>query len=1116
MGFINGTCNRVDYAASASLLEQWDRCDVVVLNWMLSSLSQDVYLGHVFSDNDATVWKELQETYDRIDGSIVFNLEFYILTKLLYCTCAAKAELNDHGKLLKLMQFLMGLDDVYQPIRSSNNVDVTKGSVGNNDLSASTSSISLTNEQVMKLMNLLNEKSGSSAHANMAGHPNGTLAKITHDRNLKLNKNDLKRETVLGTSSESVGLYLFDKECDKSIVSCNSVETTIAPTTAKKRHKGDAKSLLQAVEKQVGRNVCYKKNQRNLLKAAMAMLTIEGKEILEKTGGRFSYEWYKDHWENNKKGCASGVHYFNALVSCDGYSVTDWSDPQEEIVDSANSLGYNVVPLLYTGNFMPPKPDLSFSGLKEFTSEPVVIKHVVENSEAKASKAKPKAVRKNNGAQLLRQVNVAHTKTTVNVARPMSFLSKTAHSTDMHKKFQMSSMGELTFFLGLQVKRKEDRIFISQDKYATGILKKFGFTNVKTASTPMETQKLLLKDEDGEEVDVHLYRSMIGSLMYLTSSRPDIMFAVCAYARYQYPKDSPFDLVAYTDSDYAGASLDRKSTTGDCQFLGCRLILWQCKKHTVVANSTTEAEYVDASSCRGQVLWIQNQLLDYGDCNEKKLIQMVKIHTDKNVADLLTKAFDFWATVKAKTVNGDVQLKALVDGKKIIITESIVRRDLQLKDAEGIDCLPNATIFEQLTLMGYEKVSQKLTFYKAFFSPQWKFLIHTLLQYLSAKTTAWNEFSSTMASAIICLATNQKFNFSKYIFESMVKNLDNVSGKFLMYQRFVQVFLEKQLEGMSSHKRIYVTPSHTKKIFGNMRRVGKGFSGRETPLFQTMVVQHQEEMGEDEAINEEMDDSLERVATNTGLDAEQDRDNINKTQSKATPNDPSSLRTSSGENKGGSRTHRLKRLYKVGGSARMVSSDDASLGDQEDAFKQGRKTDDIDKYAEITLIDETQGRYGDDLMFDRGVLDDEEVFAGQDMDEKEINVAEKEISIADPVTTAGEVVTTASPTETKIVDDLTLAKTLIELRSAKSKVKGVMIGEQSESTTRTRPQQLPSKDKAKLEEEDRLVRQREEETNIVSWDNVQAMIDADYQMAQQMQAEEQEKLSIEEKSKLFL
>ncbi|GKA76167.1 putative ribonuclease H-like domain-containing protein, partial [Tanacetum coccineum] len=209
----------------------------------------------------------------------------------------------------------------------------------------------------------------------------------------------------------------------------------------------------------------------------------------------------------------------------------------------------------------------------------------------------------------------------------------------MHKKFQMSSMGELTFFLGLQVTQKDDGIFISQDKYVDEILKKFGFLTVKTASTPMETSKPLMKDENAEDVDVHLYRSMIGSLMYLTSSRPDIMFVVCACARFQvtpkvshlhavkrifrylkgqpklglwYPKDSPFDLEAYTDSDYAGASLDRKSTTGGCQFLGSRLISWQCKKQTIVANSTTEAEYVAAASCCGQVLWIQNQMLDYG------------------------------------------------------------------------------------------------------------------------------------------------------------------------------------------------------------------------------------------------------------------------------------------------------------------------------------------------------------------------------------------------------------------------------------------------------------------------------------------------------------------------
>ncbi|GJV77085.1 hypothetical protein Tco_1508669 [Tanacetum coccineum] len=129
----------------------------------------------------------------------------------------------------------------------------------------------------------------------------------------------------------------------------------------------------------------------------------------------------------------------------------------------------------------------------------------------------------------------------------------------------------------------------------------------KGASTLIETNKALLKDEEAEDVDVHLYRSMIGSLMYLTASRPDIMFAVCACAR-----DSPFDLEAFSDSDYAGASLDRKSTTGGCQFLRKRLISWQCKKQTIVANSTTEAEYVAGANCCGQVLWIQNQMLDYG------------------------------------------------------------------------------------------------------------------------------------------------------------------------------------------------------------------------------------------------------------------------------------------------------------------------------------------------------------------------------------------------------------------------------------------------------------------------------------------------------------------------
>ncbi|GJY16839.1 putative ribonuclease H-like domain-containing protein [Tanacetum coccineum] len=152
-----------------------------------------------------------------------------------------------------------------------------------------------------------------------------------------------------------------------------------------------------------------------------------------------------------------------------------------------------------------------------------------------------------------------------------------------------------------------------------------------------------------------------------------------------YPKDSPFDLVAYTDSDYAGASLDRKSTTGGCQFLGCRLISWQCKKQTVVANSITEAEYVAASSCCGQVLWIQNQLLDYGyNFMHTKIFIDNNRKAKKNVRLMMENFFGMELELMlVKTVNGEVQLHALVDGKKIIINESTVRRDLQLEDAEG-------------------------------------------------------------------------------------------------------------------------------------------------------------------------------------------------------------------------------------------------------------------------------------------------------------------------------------------------------------------------------------------------------------------------------------------------
>nr|GEW02463.1 putative ribonuclease H-like domain-containing protein [Tanacetum cinerariifolium] len=400
----------------------------------------------------------------------------------------------------------------------------------------------------------------------------------------------------------------------------------------------------------------------------------------------------------------------------------------------------------------------------------------------------------------------------------------------MKDKFQMSSMGELSFFLGLQVKQKPNGIFISRDKYVAKIVRKFGLTDGKSTSTPIDTEKPLLKDLNGGEVDVHTYRSMIGSLMYLTSSRPDIMFAGKPHLGLWYPKDSPFNLVAYSDSDYAGASLERKSTTEGCQFLGCRLNSWQCKKQTVVATSSTEAEYVAAASCCAQVLWIQNQLLDYG--------LIVTAVSSKFLMFSLTKIDAARLMLLGHKVNDVTRLQALVDRKKVIIAEATIREALRLDDAESIDCLPNDEIFTELSRTGYEKPSTKLTFYKAFFSPQWKFLIHNILQCMSAKRISWNEFSSSMDSAVICLSIGRKFNFSKYIFNSLVRNVYS-STKFYMYPRFLQLMIRVQVSDISSHSTKYSSSTLTQKVFANMRRVGKGFSGVDTPLFEGMIVAQQ-------------------------------------------------------------------------------------------------------------------------------------------------------------------------------------------------------------------------------------------------------------------------------------
>ncbi|GJU14988.1 hypothetical protein Tco_1142954 [Tanacetum coccineum] len=362
---------------------------------------------------------------------------------------------------------------------------------------------------------------------------------------------------------------------------------------------------------------------------------------------------------------------------------------------------------------------------------------------------------------------------------------------------------------------------------------------------------------------------------------------------------------------------------------------------------------------------------------------------------------------------------------------------------------------------------------------------------------------------------------------------------------------------MSKHKEIYVTPSHTKEVFANMKRQGKDFSGRDTYLFPTMIVKAQEQVGEGSEIptdshhtptttqpstskpqkkqsrrkqrkdiedpqlsgpTKPVTDAIENVASvpthsNDPLLSGEDRLKLNELMELCTKLSERVLalettktnqaleinslktRVKKLEKKKGSRTHRLRRLYK------------------------GRKIADIDADAEVTLVDETQGR-NDEEMFDTGILDGEEVFAKHDVVEKEVSTAE---------------VVTDSTTATT-VDELTLAQTLIEIKAAKPKAvtrpKVPQVKDKGKEKIVKPEKPLKKKDQimydqeivlnlqaqldAKMEEEDKLARQREEDTNIAKWDNVQAMIDVDYELAARLQIEEQGELTIEEKSRLFV
>ncbi|GJY92299.1 hypothetical protein Tco_0508081 [Tanacetum coccineum] len=685
------------------------------------------------------------------------------------------------------------------------------------------------------------------------------------------------------------------------------------------------------------------------------------------------------------------------------------------------------------------------------------------------------------------------------------------------------------------------------------------------------------KDGDADDVDVHLYRSMIGSLMYLTASRLDII-----YLKGQptlglwYSRDSPFELVAYTDSDYVGATQDRKSTTGGCQFLGNRLISWQCKNQTVVATSTTEDEYVAAASCylltksfdagRFQYLVLSmSKEAGTPDTQSSGPPEKVGEAVHKELGDRMERGIGSGSGPRCQdTILGDVDaqtrfeitskqsndpplsrgytlgsgedsmellelmkfctqlsyknrnsvlflLLVYFNAAKLMLiplgSVNAVRHMLMLpvqvpaaegdfintSIQEGTDCLPTATIFEELARMGYEKPSQKLTFYKAFFSPQWKYFIHTITQCLSAKSTAWNEFSSTMASLIICLATNQKFNPSKYIFDAMVKHLDG-GVKFLLYPRFLQVFINQQLRDMSHHKKIFVNPFHTKKVFANIKRAGKDFSGRITPLFDTMMVQASEEVGED---SDHLTDTnqipiIDQPSTSSQPKQKQKSKRIQRKEAEV-PQDE----TEHGETQ-------VLDLEKAK-DAQAKKIDALKKRVQRLEMKNKSRTTGLKRLKKVDIV--------------------------ADVEKNEQSTKLDDSTAGEAVTTAG-VEDSVAPTIPTTVEE-TLAQTLMEIKTAKLKAKGIVFHDQEEHVSVSKPTvsvtQPSVKDKGKemfklsLEaetiEEEKLARKQEEEANIAlieSWDNTQAMMEADFELAQRLQTKEQGEITIEERSRLFV
>ncbi|GJS06860.1 hypothetical protein Tco_0363656 [Tanacetum coccineum] len=255
-------------------------------------------------------------------------------------------------------------------------------------------------------------------------------------------------------------------------------------------------------------------------------------------------------------------------------------------------------------------------------------------------------------------------------------------------------------------------------------------------------------------------------------------------------------------------------------------ILESCPKHNMVA-------YLEKTNGNAEF----HEIIDF--------LARSSIHNALTVSLVVSTTFveQFWMSAKSKIINNVRYITAKVAGKPVSISEASIRSDLLFDDADGIDSLPNQAIFDAIQLMGYEGDLTVLTFNKALFSPQWRFLFHTMNHCISSKSTSWDQIPTNIATAVICLTSNQKYNFSKLIFDGMLRHLD-AKKKFVMYPRFILVFLDTQLKSVPVPLDHFPVNALTSKVFSFMVKKGKHFSGKVTPLFSNMLVQPTEDEGE--------------------------------------------------------------------------------------------------------------------------------------------------------------------------------------------------------------------------------------------------------------------------------